>query len=394
MAYANILSIMVKEMTQDKIPLCKSEITSEELEAIGEVLKSGWLAHGPRVKQFEEDFAKYTGVEHAVSVNSCASALQASLMAANLMGKEVIVPSFTFVASANAIVNAGCKPVFAEVDQETCNLDVNDLECRLTRETGAIMPVHFAGQSCSMDDIVGFASANDLQIIEDSAETIGGLHHGRKVGTFGIGCFSFYPTKNITTGEGGMVTTNDPELAEKVRTIRGHGISKGAFDRQASTNPWDREAVLPGYNFRMCDILAAMGIVQLRKVDLMNRRRRENAITLTEGLREVEGLRLPVEAEGNVHVYQMYTIRVDGVNRDSFVHSLRNRGVEASVHFSPPVHLHSFYKDKFGYKRGDLPITEQVAKDIVTLPMYPSLTKPQIEKMVGVIREEITKNRK
>jgi perosamine synthetase len=377
-----------------KIPLCRPETGPDELNAIKEVLDSGWLAHGPKVKQFEEDFASYIGVKYAVSVNSCASALQAAIMATGAKG-EIIVPSFTFPASANSIVNAGCKPVFCEIRKDTLNIDIDDVKKKLTKNTIGIMPVHYAGQPCEMDEIVKICNDKKLFLIEDSAETIGGTYKGKKTGNFGIGCFSFYPTKNITTGEGGMVTTDNPDIAESVRTIRGHGITKGAYEREAQAKPWIRVSILPGYNFRMNEISAAMGIVQLKKMDSMNIRRREHAKYLSSKLSKFKEITLPIEAKDAYHTYQMYIIRLDeSVDRDGFVIYLRNNNVEASVHFYPPVHLHDYYMEQYGYKAGDLPITEKISSKVVTLPMFPSLTKEEMEVMAKTIGEAIVSCRK
>src|SRR3989338_5740647 len=218
-----------------KVPLCRPAIDEKELNLVREVLESGWLAHGPKVKQFEEMFAEYVGTKYAVSLNSCAAALQVAIMSERSESrKEVILPSFTFPASANAIMNAGCTPIFADIRSDTLNIDIEDLERKITPRTVAVMPVHFAGQSCDMDGIMKLADQYDLEVVEDSAEAIGSTWNGRRTGSFGIGCFSFYPTKNITTGEGGMVTTNDESVAKYVKTVRGHGISTGAHDRASS----------------------------------------------------------------------------------------------------------------------------------------------------------------
>ncbi len=381
-------------MPEIKVPLCRPQVGNEELEAIREVFESGWLAHGPRVKKFEEDFARYIGVKYAVSLNSCASALQAAIMAYGLKG-EIILPSFTFPASANAIVNAGCRPIFAEVREDTLNLDVNDVLRKITKKTVGIMPVHYAGQACEMDGLVKLCLEKKLTLIEDSAETIGGTYKGQKTGNFGVGCFSFYPTKNITTGEGGMVTTNEPAIAEKVKAIRGHGITKGAYEREAQNKPWVRVSTMPGYNFRMNEISAAMGTVQLQKMDYMNEKRREHASYLNKELLAFKEIKIPVEAKGAYHTYQMYVVQLDKfVDRDSFVHYLRENGIEASVHFYPPVHLHSYYKETFGYKEGTLLVTEKISNCVVTLPMFPSLTREQLDMVVDSVGKGIKNCRK
>lgn len=366
-----------------KISLCLPNTDRKELKAIEKVLKSGWLTDGPKNTEFEKRFAEYIGVKRAVTLNSGTSALQLALEASSVKG-EVILPGFTFVASANAIVNAGAIPVFADIDYNTCNIDPQDIIRKITPRTEAIMAVHFAGQSCKMDKIMEIARRHNLKVIEDSAETIGGTYKKRKTGSFGLGCFSFFPTKNITTGEGGMLTTNDNKIADEVKALAGHGIFKGTYKRQRENKPWFREAGEPGYNYRMSSLLAAMGVEQLKKLDFMNRRRRENAAYLNKRLKFDE-IDLPVELKDCKHVYQMYTIKLDGINRSKFITGLRRRGVMASVHFIPPVHLQGYYARTYKYKRGDLPVTDRVAETIVTLPMYPQLTKRKLDYMIDSI---------
>jgi perosamine synthetase len=367
------------------IPLCIPNIGEEEINRVKEVLRSGWLAHGPLNKELEEKFAEYIRVEHAVALNSCTSALQLAIQALDLKG-EIIVPSFTFVASANAIVTAGCKPVFAEIDYDTCNIDPSKIEEKITKKTVGIMPVHFAGQSCKMDEIMEIAEKHDLVVIEDSAECIGGTYKGKKTGTFGIGCFSFFPTKNITTGEGGMLTTNDGDLAERVNIYKGHGISSTTWSREKEKKPWIRVAILPGYNYRMSDVLAAIGVEQLKKLDKMNELRRKYARYLNKALKDFEEIETPVESKECTHVYQMYTIKLkEGIDRAKFISALREAGIGVSVHFDPPVHLQPHYMKTYGYTRGDFPITEKVAESIITLPMYPQLTMNDLENIVSSI---------
>ena len=374
-----------------KVPLCRPAIDEKELNLVREVLESGWLAHGPKVKQFEEMFAEYVGTKYAVSLNSCAAALQVAIMSERSESrKEVILPSFTFPASANAIMNAGCTPIFADIRSDTLNIDIEDLERKITPRTVAVMPVHFAGQSCDMDGIMKLADQYDLEVVEDSAEAIGSTWNGRRTGSFGIGCFSFYPTKNITTGEGGMVTTNDESVAKYVKTVRGHGISTGAHDRASSDTPWARVATMPGYNFRMSEIAAAIGIVQMGKLDDLNRKRRTIAEYFSREFSKIDGVLPPVEHASASHSYQMYVIQVeDEKKRDSFVRSLRERGVEASVHFYPAVHLHDFYAQIYGYDEGDLPVTEMVSKRVVTLPMFPTMTEEQSRFVVESVKDSL-----
>ena len=366
-----------------KIPLCKINFNIRELQAINRVLKSGWLTDGPINTAFEEKFAKYIGVKRAVSLNSCTAALQLAVEALEIKG-EVILPSFTFVASANAVVKAGATPVFADIEYGTCNIDPFDIARRITPRTQAIMVVHYAGQACAMDKIMELAAQHKLKVIEDSAETIGGTFRKQKTCSFSIGCFSFFPTKNITTGEGGMLTTNNDALADKIKALAGHGITKSAYDREYTQDPWLREATFAGYNFRMSSILAAIGVEQLKKLDTMNAQRREHAAYLNKKLKFDE-IDLPIELKECRHVYQMYTLKVRDISRRDFVSGLRKKGVLASVHFSPPVHLQRYYVERYKSSHQDLPVTERIADSIVSLPMYPGLTKKELNYMINAV---------
>ena len=356
-----------------KIPLCKPSTDQAELKAIKSVLESGWLTHGPMNKEFEESFAKYTGKKYAQTVNSCASALFITLKALDIKG-EVIIPSFTFMATANAVVLAGAKPVFADIDLASGNIRVEAIESLITRKTEAIMPVHFAGQSCQMDGIVKLCKKHKLALIEDSAEAIGATYKNRKTGSFGIGCFSFFPTKNITTGEGGMITTDDKDLIHKIKVLIAHGVDKTS---KTKFN-WQREAVTAGFNLRMSNILAAIGVQQLKKIDKLNALRRKHAKYLTAKLNK-DVITAPIEQKYCKHTYQMYTIRVNPKIRNKLVEELNKVGIGASVHFSPSVHQQKYYK-KYSHK--NLKNTELLAKSILTLPMYPDLTKKELDYII------------
>jgi len=375
-------------MTQKKkreVPLALPSIGDEERQAILDVLETGWLTHGPKNKEFEEAFANYHGVAHAVSMNSCASALQVAIECQDIKG-EVILPSFTWVASASAIVKGGALPVFADIQSDTCNIDPGAIESMVTSRTEAIMPVHYAGQTADMVDIMGIAQKHGLAVIEDSAETIGGTHDGRFAGSFDMGCFSFFPTKGITTGEGGMLTTNDGVLAQKVRCLIGHGIDKSTYEREISDKPWFRGASMVGYNFRMSNFQAAMGLAQFKKLDTLNNRRRDLADIYKKNLSSLSQIRLPFEKPGNKHVYQMYTIQVeDAACRDRLVKHLRNSGIGASVHFAPVVHeMKPFGNGKF--RCGDMSNTQKVASQIVTLPMCPDMPAVDVEWVAETIK--------
>ena len=359
------------------VPLCVADLTEEDRARAADVIASGWLIHGEWNARLEKEFAHYLGVKHAITMNSCASALHLAVLALGIRG-EVIVPSFTFMATANAVVTAGATPVFADVEEETGNLDPAAVEAAITPRTEAIMPVHFAGQACDMDALLAIARRHSLVVIEDSAENVGGDFDGRKAGTFGaVGCYSFYPTKNMTTGEGGLLVTDDDELAERVRAYVGHGVAATTLAREKAERPWLRAATLPGYNFRMSNVHAALGVGQLARLDEMNARRREHAAWYDRQLAEFPELALPVEAPRRTHVYQMYTVRLNGVDRTRFLADLRERGVGASVHFDPPVHRQPYYEGLLGEMVPNLPVTERLSATICTLPMFPGLSAAQ-----------------
>lgn len=361
---------------QRKIPLCIPDMGDEEIQAAAEVIRSGWLAHGPKNHEFEELFAHYLGVPHAVSLNSCAAALHLAVLASGIKG-EVILPSFTFVASANAVITGGAQCVFADIDYDTCNISPAAVEAAITSRTEAIMPVHFGGQAADMEALSRIAEKHHLLLIEDSAEAIGATQNGRKTGHWGIGCFSFYPTKNLTTGEGGMLSTRDADLAARVRAHSGHGIASTTLAREKKEKPWLRAATFAGCNFRMSNLNAALGVVQMKKVDDMNARRRHVAAIYSR-LLDPTLFDLPVTRPGFTHVWQMYTVKVKDVDRTRMLARLKEQGIGASVHFDPPVHAQPYYVES-GFGKLDLPVTMKVVESIVTLPIYPTMSDDDVQ---------------
>ena len=372
------------------IKLCIPDIKQAEISAAVEVIESGWLAHGPYNKKFETLFAEYIGVKHAITCNSCTSALFLALKALNITG-EVILPSFSFVATANSVVTAGATPRMVDIDPETLNIDPEKIRLAITPNTQAIMPVHWAGLCCRMDEIMEIAKEHDLHVIEDSAETIGGTFKDAKAGSFGVGCFSFFPTKNMTTGEGGMITTNDDELAKNCKALLGHGIDSTTYEREKANMPWFRSAVLPGYNFRMSNLLAAIGYEQLKRLDEMNQNRINNSEYLLEKLEGIDGIELPHTEKDCKHVYQMFTLKLDkSINRDSFVKRLNENGVGASVHFFPPIHEQGFYENHPEWIADDLNETVDISRRILTLPMFPTLLLDELDKIVNEVNEALS----
>lgn len=366
-----------------KIPHSKPVIEREDYDAVTGALDSGWLTgYGAEVGRFEREFAEYIGVPYAVSANSCASALLLACLD-NVYGGEVILPSLTHQATANAVMLAGGTPVFVDIDEDTLGITPETIEPAITRRTEAIIAVHIAGLPCDMPAIVDLATRHGLSVIEDSAECIGGEVGGRKAGSFGHGCFSFFATKNLATGEGGMVTTHHPP--ERMRCYSDQGYAKAmGIERERF---WKRQAVLVGYNLRMSNLTAALGRAQLGRVDVFNEARRQAARQYRFGLKARNlNVWTQAEPEGYKHVYQMFLIRVPEDRRDGIVFDLRKRGVEATVHFDPPVHLHPVYQEHY-FGGSYLPVTEQVAAELITLPMFPDMSYDDVEFVLDALAE-------
>lgn len=371
-----------------RVPLCKPDVGEEELEAVREVFRTGALSHGAQVSEFERAFAAFVGTRDAVSLNSWTSAsfLVCSYLRERFGPGEVIVPSYTFVASANTIVCAGLTPRFADVDWATHEVTLETLEPLVNERTRGIMVVHFAGRPCRMPEIMEFANRSGLPVIEDSAECLGAQVGGREAGSFGIGIFSFYGTKNITTAEGGMVTTDDANLAEWLRTRLAHGVRKGTFSRDGRTQRWYRNAVTPGHNFRLSNLQAAIGLVQLRKLREMNRRRYTVARAYDAALQALPGVERPEILPEGHHSFHMYVIRVPASDRDRVVGALQAHGIDASVHFDPPVHEQTAYATS----AIRLPVTECLSRSAITLPISAVQTAEETELVVAALRDAIT----
>lgn len=368
---------MTYKIKKMNIPLCRPSFGREEEQAVTDVLRSGWVAHGPKNKEFEGLLRKFFNVKEAVLLNSCASALEASLVALGIKG-EVLLPSFTMSATANAVIRAGATPVFCEVEWNTGNLDPQKIEKKINSRTEAIIPVHFAGQPCKMDEILKISKKYKLAVVEDSAECIGGTYKNKLAGTFGnAGCFSFWATKNITTGEGGAIISNDSSFIAKVRTYMSHGISVDTHAREKLLRPWARDSVMPGVNFRMSDLAAVIGVVQFKKLKLLNGLRKKHAEYLSQKFKGIPGIELPFIASGAKSVWQMYVIKVKPEIRDIVVRNLREKGIGASVHFDPPAHLNTFYKKNFPAK--SLPVTEKLSKSVITLPLFPDIKNNELD---------------
>jgi perosamine synthetase len=346
------------------INIAKPIIGEEEKKAVLEVLDSGILAQGPRVKAFEDAFANMCGVKYAVATSSGTTALHLALLANGIgSGDEVLTTSFTFIASANSILYTGAKPVFVDIDPETFNLNPDNLEAAITPKTRAILPVHLFGLSCDMDPILAMAEKYSLLIIEDACQSHGARYKGRRVGSFGTGAFSLYPTKNITSAEGGMITTNDEKIAEECRVIRQHGMRRRYYQDEL------------GFNFRMTDVHAAIGLAQIQKLLRFNQARQANADFLSTHLKGVVVPTIPKRYE---HVFHQYTIRVDGGRRDGLREYLCENGISSEVYYPVPVHQQTYYMEKLGYAQS-LPEAERASKEVLSLPVHPSLSQNDLD---------------
>jgi len=355
------------------IPINAPQIGEEEIEAVAEVLKSGVLTHGlgmgPMVTKFEKAFAKFAKAKHAVAVNSGTAALHLALLGAGVKaGAEVILPSFTFVATAEIVVMAGAKPVFVDIDPETYDISPKKIEKAVTKKTKAIIPVDLYGLPVDMKPIREIADKHGLLVIEDSCQAHGATYAGRPVGAFAdAACWSFFASKNMTTGEGGMVTTNNEEVAENMRVIRSHGEK----EKYKST--------MLGHNYRMPEIEAAIGYEQLKKLPKFLSHRRRNAKRLTTILEKADKLQLPREPKGYKHSWYLYTVRMKNANakrRDKIAEELRGKGIGVGVYYVNPIHQMPYYR-KFGRYR--LPETEKASKQVLSLPVHPGVTVKQID---------------
>jgi len=372
------------------IPFAPPYITEDEINAVIKVLKSGWLSMGYKTLEFENKFAEYIGSKHAVATNSCTSALFLSLKVLGIKkGDEVITTPFTFAATANVIVHCGAKPVFIDIEEETYNINADKIEEKITDKTKAIIVVHYGGQPADMKKIMKIAREYDLKVIEDAAHAVGSEYEkGKKVGSLGnLTCFSFYATKPMTTGEGGIIALNSDDLNEELRILRLHGISRDAWKRYLEKDNWYYEVIEAGYKFNPTDISSAIGLEQLKKLDWMNERRKEIAEYYNEHLQGLDIIRPHIDSNVKSS-YHLYPIRLINYDRNKFIKKMAQNGIGTSVHFIP-LHLMPFYRKRYGYKRGDFPVAEKVFENIVSLPIYPQLTEKQLEFIVKSIKEII-----
>ncbi|MDD5022720.1 MAG: DegT/DnrJ/EryC1/StrS family aminotransferase [Candidatus ainarchaeum sp.] len=360
------------------IPIAKPVFGEEEKNNILKVLDSGMLAQGEWVKNFEDEFSKYIEVSNSIAVCNGTAALDLALKSIGIKeGDEVIVPDFTFIASANSVLFQNAKPVFADVYSDTFNINPEEINEKITPKTRAVMVVHLFGQSVDLKPILEICEDKNLVLIEDAAQAHGAEYNNKKVGSFGIGTFSFYPTKNMTSGEGGMITTNDEKTAKKLKLLRDHGQSEKYLHTEL------------GYNLRLTNLGASIGLAQLKKLDSFNNKRIENAEYLTKEISKIKGLTPPKVLENTKHVFHQYVIKVENefsLKRDELQVYLREKGVGSAVHYPIPIHLQPLYKN-LGYPENICPITQELANKVLSLPVHPSLSKEDLDYIIKVLRE-------
>jgi dTDP-4-amino-4,6-dideoxygalactose transaminase len=403
--------------SKDFLPFSLPLIEEEEIRAVTETLKTGWITTGPRTRQFEEEFSKFVGSKYSIAVNSCTAALHLALEAIGIQeGEEIITTPMTFAATAEVIRYFKAIPVFVDIDQVTMNIDPKKIDSLLASRVAAqailpkaIIPVHFAGYPCDMSAIMETAKKYKLIVIEDAAHAFPAVYGGQFIGTIGdITCFSFYATKNISTGEGGMATTNNSEWAERMRIMSLHGISKDAWKRYTAEGSWYYEIIAPGYKYNLTDIASALGLAQLKKANLLWKRRASIAARYHDAFLNIGEIELPAgnfetqpdrakHSDGFRHSWHLYVIKLNldklSIDRARFIEEMKMRGIGTSVHFIP-LHIHPYYRDTFGYKPEDYPVAFETYGRIVSLPIYPKMTDSDVERVVAAVIDILRHNKK
>lgn len=392
------------QLNKREIPFFKASIGKEEEQAVLDVLRSGWLTTGPRTQEFEQRFAEYTGARHAIALSSCTAALHLALEVMELHAEdEVITTPFTFSATASEIIHAGAQVRFVDVDPHTGNIDPNAVADAITDKTRAILPVHFAGHPCAMDEIVDLALEYDVRIIEDAAHALESVFDGQKVGSIGdFTCFSFYATKNITTAEGGMLTCDNDVLAEKIRILSLHGMSRDAWKRYLPANgkkddrPQYYQIMHRGFKYNLSDLQAALGLVQLAKAPAMWQRRKHLVELYRSLLGDLDELEMYTEDERVTHAYHIFPVKLNldklGISRNQCMTYLKEKGIGCSIHFVS-LHMHPYFKEKFGFEDTDFPVAADLSNRGVTLPLYPDMSDDDVEYVAQTLKEILYQNK-
>lgn len=383
-------------MRPEFLPFSPPSIGDEERDEVMDTLRSGWITTGPKTKAFEAKLAAYLGAPGLVALNSCTAGLHVGLVALGVgPGDEVIVPSMTFCATANVVEHVGARPVIVDVSSDTLNLDPEAVRRAITPRTKAILPVHYAGHPVDLDAIFGLAREHGLLVLEDAAHAIPAKYKGVMVGSrTNLAAFSFYATKNLTTVEGGCLT-GDAELVERARIIGHHGMNRDAWKRFDKSGSWYYEVILPGFKYNMTDVQAAIGLHQLSRLEAFQRRRREIVAAYAQGLGDLDALQLPVERPEVESSWHLYVVRLNlehlGIDRNAFIEELKARNIGTSVHYLP-VHMHPFYRDKYGYRPDDCPVAADAFARMLTLPLHPGLSDQDVVDVVEAVRDVIASN--
>jgi dTDP-4-amino-4,6-dideoxygalactose transaminase len=374
-------------------------IGEEEIEEVVDTLRSGWLSTGPKTKRFEEEFADYVGASHALATNSCTAAMHLSLVAAGIgPGDEVIVPAMTFAATANVVEHTGARPVFVDVGRRSFNIDPEDVERKVNEQTRAIIPVHFAGLPCDLEDLIEISRRHQLVMIEDAAHAVGSEYRGRKIGSISdYTCFSFYVTKNLATAEGGMITSENSEVIDRMRAMSLHGMDLGAWQRYSKEGKRHYQVVFPGFKYNMTDIAASLGLHQLRKLDAFIEIRKTYADIYTEAFSNTDTLILPPDNEADQNSWHLYPLMIRPemltVGRDEIIEELNRANVGVGIHFRA-LHLMEYYRHKYDYQLGDCPRAEFISERVFSLPLSPRLREGEICYIIDVVREALDKYRR
>jgi dTDP-4-amino-4,6-dideoxygalactose transaminase len=386
-------------VSQASIPFHRPSIGKEELQALQAVLESRWLTTGPVAQQFEREFAAYVGCRHALAVNSCTAALHLALDCAGIRpGDEVLLPTYTFTATAEVVTYMGAVPVLCDSVRNGFNIDPLDAERRINSKTRALVAVHIAGEACNLDPLRRLAATHDLHLIEDAAHSLPASYRGKRLGAESeLAAFSFYATKTITTAEGGMLVTNSDHYAQRAAQMRLHGISGDAWKRYSSEGTWYYEVVEAGFKMNMPDLLAALGVAQLRKADAFHKRRCEIADIYLRRFAAIEELQLPPHHEADSHSWHLFILRLRPelltLKRNDFVRELKRAGIETSVHFIP-LHLHPYYQRRFGYRPGDFANAEDAYSRAISLPIFPDMTADEVERVVRTVENLVVNSRR
>ena len=382
---------MKKDFFKDskiKFPAYEPWISKDDKQIVNKTLDQTMLTFGPQLEKFEADFSKYTKAKYAIAVSNCTAALHLSLKVLGIKeNDEVIIPDLTFVADANAILACNAKPVIVDINKNDFFLSISNLKKNITKKTKAVIPVHIYGQVCNINEVLDVAKANNLKVVEDCAHAIGTFHKSKHVGTIGnTGCFSFYPTKNITTAEGGMVITNSKNIADKVRQLRSHGMLKSLKSRYTGGYPWVFDILEPGYNYRLDEIRCALGISQLRRVTKINKMRKAAALYYHSKLHNISGIVLPDIVSDKSHSYHLYTIRITksfGMSRNQLFKKLKQAGIRTTVYWMP---IHKFTAYNKYVKKSNVITTSKIYDEILSLPLFPNISKRHQDAVINCIK--------